>query len=104
MEDYKYFIFFNLSGNAFQFFYRINNLWHYFKNITYNTIVCCFKEWSFRIFIDDDYCFAPVYTGKMLDGAGDTNCKIQIGCDGDPRLSNMLMMWPPVYICYRAAA
>ena len=82
----------------------ICHLGYYFKRITYNAIIGSFKKWSFRIFINYYDDLAPVYSGKVLNGAGNANRNVQIRSNSETGLSHVFIMRSPMRISDRSAA
>src|SRR5205085_12373373 len=83
---------------TFYFLNCLNDLRHYFKSISNNTIICCFKKGCFGIFIDNNNRFTSVHAGEVLDGTRNPYCEVEVRCNGKSGLSNVLMMRSPVYI------
>ena len=49
---------------------------YHFKCIAHNSIIGCFEERCFRIFIDHHDHFTSVYSGQVLNGAGNADGNI----------------------------
>ena len=83
---------------SFEFFNSGRKGGHHFECITYNSIVCGFKERCFRIFIDDHDHFAAIDTGQVLYGSGDADGHIKGGGNSDSGLANVFIVRAPVCI------
>lgn len=68
----------NLYSSLFEFSYFLSEFWDGFEEISFQTIVCDFKNWFIWSTVDCDNDFWVFHTSEMLDSSGNTTSNVKL--------------------------
>src|SRR5437899_10308982 len=71
---------------------------NYFEEVTDDAVIGDFEDWRILIFIDRDDRLGSLHPDQVLDGAGDSDCDVDLGRDGLAGAADLALHGEPAAI------